>query len=127
MLRDSHAFSGFSTNDIDAARRFYGETLGLDASDGEMGTLDLHLGKDTHVFIYPKDNHEPATYTVLNFPVEDIDHAVDELSGKGVTFERYEGFEQDAKGIARSERPEDGPSIAWFKDPAGNILSVLEA
>ena len=126
MFRDSHAFSGFSTNDIDAARRFYGETLGLNVGTGEMGTLDLNIGNGSHVFIYPKDNHEPATYTVLNFPVDDIDQAVDALTGKGVTFERYEAFEQDAKGIARSDKPEDGPSIAWFKDPAGNILSVLE-
>jgi catechol 2,3-dioxygenase-like lactoylglutathione lyase family enzyme len=126
MLRDSHAFSGFSTNDVEAARRFYGETLGLDVSNGEMGDLDLNVGNGNHVFVYPKDNHEPATYTVLNFPVDDIDAAVDGLAARGVTFERYEGFDQDAKGIARSARPEDGPSIAWFKDPAGNILSVLE-
>ena len=126
MLRDSHAFSGYSTNDIEAARRFYGETLGLEVSNGEMGTLDLNVGNGTHIFIYPKDNHEPATYTVLNFPVDDIEEAVDGLAGRGVTFERYEGFEQDAKGIARPASPEDGPPIAWFKDPAGNILSILE-
>jgi len=87
--------------------------------------LDLHLANGTHVFLYPKDNHEPATYTVLNFPVDDIDAVVDALIEKGVSFEKYDGFEQDEKGIARSNDPAQGPSIAWFKDPFGNILSVL--
>ena len=91
-----------------------------------MGGLQLDFGSGTDVFIYPKDNHEPASFTVLNFAVADIDEAVDELIEKGVKFERYEGFEQDDKGIARSVSPDDGPSIAWFKDPAGNILSVLQ-
>lgn len=125
MLQDSKAFSGFSTNDIPKAKEFYGQTLGLEASE-EDGTLQLHLAGGTNVFIYPKENHEPATYTVLNFPVNDIDQAVDELSDKGVAFERYKGFEQDEKGIARGKTSGMGPDIAWFKDPAGNILSVLQ-
>jgi catechol 2,3-dioxygenase-like lactoylglutathione lyase family enzyme len=124
MFKDSKAFSGFAVKDLDAAKTFYGETLGLDARMGEMGNLDLHLGGGQTVFIYPKDDHVPATYTILNFPVADIDAAVDQLIAAGVTMERYEGpdFNQDAKGIMRG----NGPSIAWFKDPAGNILSVLQ-
>ena len=121
MLKDSNAFSGFSSNEIAACKRFYGETLGLEVTD-EMGGLGLHLAGGGEVFIYPKDNHEPATFTVLNFPVEDIEAAVDRLTAAGVAFERYDGFEQDEKGIARGD---EGPAIAWFKDPAGNILSVL--
>jgi catechol 2,3-dioxygenase-like lactoylglutathione lyase family enzyme len=121
MLKDSKAFSGFSSNDIPASKRFYGETLGLDVSE-EMSGLGLHLAGGVEVFIYPKEDHVPATFTVLNFPVEDINAAVDKLTAAGVTFERYEGFEQDEKGIARGD---EGPTIAWFKDPAGNILSVL--
>jgi catechol 2,3-dioxygenase-like lactoylglutathione lyase family enzyme len=123
MLRDSKAFSGFSSNDIPACTRFYGDTLGLDVSE-EMGGLGLHLAGGGEVFIYPKENHEPATFTVLNFPVDDIDEAVDRLTAAGIAFERYDGFDQDEKGIARSDG--EGPSIAWFKDPAGNILSVLQ-
>ena len=122
MFKESKAFSGFSSNDIPASKRFYGETLGLDVSD-EMGGLGLHLAGGGEVFVYPKDNHVPATFTVLNFPVADIEAAVDRLIEAGVTFERYEGFEQDEKGIARGE---ERPAIAWFKDPAGNILSVLQ-
>jgi catechol 2,3-dioxygenase-like lactoylglutathione lyase family enzyme len=122
MLKDSKAFSGFSSNDIPASKRFYGETLGLDVSE-EMGGLGLHLAGGAEVFIYPKDDHAPATFTVLNFPVEDIEAAVDRLTEAGVTFERYDGFDQDEKGIARAE---EGPAIAWFEDPAGNILSVLQ-
>ena len=125
MLRSSHSFSGFSTNDIDKAREFYGQTLGLQTSEA-MGALMLDLPGGGRVFIYPKDNHEPATFTVLNFPVADIDAAVDALAGGGVTFERYEGLEQDERGIARGRAVGQGPDIAWFKDPAGNILSVLE-
>ena len=121
MFKDSKAFSGFSSNEIEASKRFYGETLGLDVTD-EMGGLGLHFAGGGEVFIYPKDNHEPATFTVLNFPVEDIEAAVDRLTAAGVTFERYDGFDQDEKGIARGQ----GPAIAWFTDPAGNILSVLE-
>jgi catechol 2,3-dioxygenase-like lactoylglutathione lyase family enzyme len=125
MLKDSKAFSGFSVNDIGKAKDFYGKTLGVDVADGEMGSLDLKLAGGTHVFIYPKETHEPATYTVLNFPVANVEKAVDGLSAKGVKFEHYGSpeFAQDRKGISRGS---DGPAIAWFKDPAGNILSVLE-
>jgi catechol 2,3-dioxygenase-like lactoylglutathione lyase family enzyme len=121
MLRDSAAFSGFSTNDIDAARRFYRETLGVEVRD-DHGMLDLRLAGGQRVLIYPKDDHEPATFTVLNFEVPDIDAAVDQLAAKGVAFERYEGMGQDDKGIARQYPP----PIAWFKDPAGNILAVIQ-
>jgi len=123
MLRTSTAYSGFSSNDLGKAKQFYGDTLGLEVAD-ERGMLSLHLDGGRTVLIYPKDNHEPATFTILNFPVPDIDKVVDELAGKGVKFERYEGFNQDDRGIARPERSEDGPAIAWFRDPAGNILSV---
>jgi predicted enzyme related to lactoylglutathione lyase len=122
MLHDSHAFSGFSTNDIEKARTFYGETLGLDITE-QMGVLNVSFAGGGVTVIYPKDDHEPATFTVLNFPVDDIDAAVDRLVAAGVTMERYEGLGQDERGIAR-EYP---PLIAWFKDPAGNILSVLES
>jgi catechol 2,3-dioxygenase-like lactoylglutathione lyase family enzyme len=121
MLTDSHAFSGFSTNDIEGCRAFYSDTLGLPVSD-ENGMLDLRLAGGAHVLIYPKDDHQPATYTCLNFPVTDIDATVDALTKRGVTFERYEGFEQDDRGVMRG----NGPPIAWFTDPAGNILSVIE-
>jgi len=122
MLADSKAFSGFAVPDIEAARRFYGDTLGLNVEviDGP-GLLTMHLAGDRPVLIYPKSDFEPASYTILNFPVDDIDAAVDELTARGVQFERYDGFEQDEKGIARG----NGPDIAWFKDPAGNVLSVL--
>ena len=122
MLKESKAFSGYSADDIPAAKQFYGETLGLTTTE-EMGALALHLGGGGDVFIYPKDDHAAATFTVLNFPVEDIDAAVDRLAAAGVSFERYDGFDQDEKGIARGD---EGPKIAWFKDPAGNILAVLE-
>ena len=122
MLRDSHAFSGFSTNDIPRAKQFYGETLGLEVTD-ENGMLTLELAGGGRVLIYPKENHEPASFTVLNFPVADVDAAVDQLTAAGVTFERYPGFNQDERGIMRDQ----GPPIAWFKDPAGNVLAVLEA
>jgi catechol 2,3-dioxygenase-like lactoylglutathione lyase family enzyme len=122
MLRNSPAFSGFSTNDIPAAKDFYGQTLGVDVAE-ENGMLTLKLGGGHSVLIYPKDNHEPATYTTLNFPVDDIDAAVDWLTGRGITFEEYgEDFGQDERGIMRDQ----GPPIAWFKDPAGNILSVIK-
>jgi catechol 2,3-dioxygenase-like lactoylglutathione lyase family enzyme len=122
MLADSKAFSGFAVPDIEEARRFYGETLGLNVELMEgPGLLNLHLAEDRPTLIYPKPDFEPATYTILNFPVDDVDAAVDELTSRGVQFERYDGFDQDEKGIARG----DGPEIAWFKDPAGNILSVL--
>ena len=122
MLRDSPAFSGFSANDIDAERRFYADVLGVNVEE-ENGMLNLHLGGGQTVLIYPKDDHRAATFTVLNFRVPNIDEAVDQLTAKGVTFERYEGMGQDDKGIAR-EYP---PPIAWFKDPAGNIVSLLQA
>jgi catechol 2,3-dioxygenase-like lactoylglutathione lyase family enzyme len=124
MFKESKAFSGFSVDDIAKARDFYGKTLGVDVSDSQMGALDLSLAGGAHVFIYPKENHQPATYTVLNFPVADVEKAVDQLMAKGVKFEQYNmpEFAQDKKGIARG----DGQTIAWFKDPAGNILSVLE-
>ena len=121
MLKDKPAFSGFSTNDIEAAKRFYGETLGVDVSDVH-GMLNLKLAGGQRVLIYPKDDHVPATFTVLNFEVADIDAAVDDLAAKGVAFERYEDAGQDAKGIARQYPP----PIAWFKDPAGNVLSVIQ-
>ena len=122
MLGNSKAFSGFAVVDLDVARKFYGETLGLDVSlENEL--LTLKLAGDRPTLVYPKPDFQPATYTILNFPVEDIDAAVDELSSRGVRFERYDGFEQDEKGISRTE---NGPPIAWFKDPAGNIIAVLE-
>jgi catechol 2,3-dioxygenase-like lactoylglutathione lyase family enzyme len=121
MLGDSHAFSGFSTNDIPKTKDFYAGTLGLQVTE-ENGMLTLHLGGGGTVIVYPKPNHEPASFTVLNFPVEDIDQAVDKLGAAGVQFERYEGTNQDQRGIHR----EFGPAIAWFKDPAGNILAVLQ-
>jgi predicted enzyme related to lactoylglutathione lyase len=123
MLAKSKAFSGFAVDDIDRAREFYAETLGLEVADEEMGVLTLKLAGDRPTLVYPKPDFTPATYTILNFPVEDIDAAVDELVSRGVRFERYEGFEQDEKGIARGP---EGPPIAWFTDPAGNILAVLE-
>jgi catechol 2,3-dioxygenase-like lactoylglutathione lyase family enzyme len=122
MFRETKAFGGFSVDDIPEARKFYEETLGLDVSE-EFGMLTLHIHEGGNIMIYPKENHSPATYTILNFPVEDIGRAVDQLSEHGVIFERYEGFAQDEKGIARGD---EGPAIAWFTDPAGNILSVLE-
>ncbi len=122
MFTKTNAFSSFAVDDIDAARSFYSEKLGLRVTDGEMGFITLELAGDRPTMIYPKPDYTPATYTVLNFPVEDVDAAVDELSGRGVEFERYEGFDQDERGIARG----DGPDIAWFKDPAGNILAVLK-
>jgi len=123
MFRETKAFSGFSVNDIPAARQFYGEVLGLDARESN-DMLELHVAGGNAVLVYPKEDHEPATFTVLNFPVRDIEQAVDELTGKGVSFERYgPDFEQDDKGIAHNA----GPKIAWFKDPAGNVLSVMES
>jgi catechol 2,3-dioxygenase-like lactoylglutathione lyase family enzyme len=115
-----------STNDIEAAREFYGSTLGLAVADGGMGAILVTLDTGAVIYIYPKVDHTPAAYTALNFPVDDIDSAVDELTAKGVTFERYEGAYQDDKGIARGKSVNRGPDIAWFTDPAGNILSVME-
>lgn len=121
MLHDSHAFAGFSTNDIPAAKRFYAETLGLQVEE-RNGMLTLRLAGGGSVLMYPKDGHEPATFTVLNFPVPDVDAAVDGLVERGVAIERYPDSGQDEKGISRGW----GPAIAWFRDPAGNILSVLQ-
>ena len=121
MLGESKAFSGFAVGDIEAARRFYADTLGLKVTE-ENGMLTLHLAGERPTLVYPKEDHEPATYTILNFPVDDIDAAVDALMEKGVAFELYEGAPQDDKGIMR----EYGPPIAWFRDPAGNVLSVIK-
>jgi catechol 2,3-dioxygenase-like lactoylglutathione lyase family enzyme len=123
MFSNTPAFSGFAVDDLDTARSFYRDTLGLEVTDEEMGILTLHLAGDRPTMIYPKPDFEPATYTILNFQVGDVEAAVDELSSRGVEFERYDGFDQDEKGIAHT--PDSGPDIAWFKDPAGNILSVL--
>jgi catechol 2,3-dioxygenase-like lactoylglutathione lyase family enzyme len=123
MFSNTPAFSGFAVDDLDAARSFYRDTLGLEVTDEEMGILSLRLAGDRPTMIYPKPDFEPATYTILNFQVGDVEAAVDELGSRGVQFERYDDFEQDEKGIART--PGGGPDIAWFKDPAGNILSVL--
>ena len=123
MLKESKAFSGFSVNDILKAKDFYGRTLGLEVSESH-GLLTLHLGGGTNVLIYPKPNHSPATFTMLNFPVENVDESVDELAKRGVRFEIYDesDIKTDEKGIMRG----NGPTIAWFKDPAGNDLSVIE-
>jgi catechol 2,3-dioxygenase-like lactoylglutathione lyase family enzyme len=123
MFRDTRAFSGFAVPDTDAARDFYGGTLGLEVTE-ENGLLTLHVAGDRPILVYPKPDHEPATYTILNFPVADVDRAVDELTAAGVRFEVYDGddLRTDERGVFRGE----GPTIAWFRDPAGNILSVLE-
>jgi len=123
MLGDSHSFASYSTDDVAKAREFYGDTLGLVASDDD-GLLNVHLPDGGRLLIYPKADHQAAAFTVLNFAVDDLVRTVDELAARGVTFERYEAFEHDERGIAT---PEGGPTIAWFKDPAGNILSVLQA
>jgi catechol 2,3-dioxygenase-like lactoylglutathione lyase family enzyme len=123
MLKDSKAFSGFSTGDIPKTKEFYAGTLGLDVAESH-GVLTLRLAGGNNVLIYPKPNHVAATFTVLNFPVRDVDRAIDELTKRGVRFETYDlsGLKTDEKGIMRG----NGPTIAWFKDPAGNILSVVE-
>jgi predicted enzyme related to lactoylglutathione lyase len=122
MFADTKAFSGFAVDDIEAARRFYGETLGIKTTEAN-GIVTLHLaGGERPTIVYPKPGHVPAEYTILNFPVDDIDAAVDALVGRRVSFERYPGMEQDERGVMRA----GGPFIAWFKDPAGNVLSVLQ-
>jgi len=123
MFKDTQAFSGFSVNDIPRAKQFYAETLGLNVSE-EYGMLQLQLATGATVLVYPKENHEPASFTILNFPVADVEGAVDRLTEAGVPFEHYDEGElqTDEKGIFRGE----GPTIAWFRDPAGNIISVLE-
>jgi catechol 2,3-dioxygenase-like lactoylglutathione lyase family enzyme len=125
MFADTKAFSGFAVDDLQKAREFYGETLGVKTTvlDEENGLMTLHLAGGRDTLVYRKPDFTPATYTILNFQVDDVDRAVDELAARGVRFERYDGFEQDEKGISRGG---GGPLIAWFKDPAGNILSVLE-
>lgn len=128
MFKDAPVFSGFSTNDIGAAKRFYGDTLGLRVEENTEGLTIKFANGGSH-FIYPKDNHEPATFTVLNLLVKDIDQAVDKLVELGIHIERYDdvlGIESDEKGIMRGKDANRGPNIAWFKDPAGNILSVIE-
>ena len=124
MFKDSPAFSSFSVNDLQKAKEFYGQTLGLDVKQTPEG-LELHLADGNTTFLYPKPNHTPASFTVLNFPVDDIEEAVEELNNLGIRLEHYNlpDLKTDDKGIARGE---EGPQIAWFKDPAGNILSVLE-
>lgn len=129
VFTTTNAFSSFSVDDLDAARQFYGETLGLKVTDSDMGTLDLTFGNGARVFVYPKPNHEPATFTVLNFDVDDIDKAVDELNARGVTTKIYADDEipdlpNDAKGIARDD--ENSMAIAWFKDPAGNVIALMQ-
>lgn len=128
MLENSRAFSGIAVRDLDLAREFYGETLGLPVSilDAENGLMELGLAGDRPTLVYRSPDATPASYTVLNFPVDDIDDAVDKLASRGVSFERYEGFEQDEKGVMRGIASGSGPDIAWFKDPSGNVLSVLQ-
>ncbi|MEU3727005.1 VOC family protein [Streptomyces sp. NPDC031705] len=123
MFTNTKAFSGFAVNDLQRAREFYSETLGLRVTEEQNGMLTLHIAGGTEILVYPKEDHAPAGFTVLNFPVDDIDAAVEELAGRGVRFERYSGFEHDDKGIVRAE---GGPKIAWFTDPAGNVFSVLQ-
>ena len=121
ILGESHGFSGFSSNDIQKSREFYSDRLGLGVTEAH-GMLTLNLAGGAKVIIYPKPDHEPASFTVLNFPVKDVDQAVDRLIEAGVEFEHYQGMNLDERGIMRGQ----GPTIAWFKDPAGNILSVLQ-
>jgi catechol 2,3-dioxygenase-like lactoylglutathione lyase family enzyme len=121
LSRHAQPFSGFAVDDIPQAERFYRETLGMAVSE-EHGLLRLHIGEGTSILVYPKPDHTPASFTILNIPVADIDAAVDALARRGVTFERYDGIEADERGIVRG----GGPYIAWFKDPAGNVLSVLQ-
>jgi catechol 2,3-dioxygenase-like lactoylglutathione lyase family enzyme len=121
MFANTKAYSGIGVNDMQKARQFYGETLGLRTSE-EYGLLWLHLASDRDTLVYEQSSATPASYTILNFQVDDIDSAVDELIARGVHFERYDGMNQDSRGVFRDE----GPYIAWFKDPAGNVLSVLQ-
>jgi predicted enzyme related to lactoylglutathione lyase len=124
MFTSSKAFGGFSVDDISRAKQFYGDTLGLKISDDDMGFINLHLESGGTVMVYPKDNHVPATFTILNFAVDDVVSAVDDLNARGITTKIYDDDDlpTDEKGISRG----DGPEIAWFKDPAGNVLSVLK-
>lgn len=122
MFTNSKAFSGFAVKELDAAKTFYGETLGLEVKDQPMGTLGIGLGSGATVMVYHKPDFVPATYTILNFPVPDVDAAVDQLTAAGIQMQRYPGMDQDEKGISRGR----GPTIAWFTDPSGNILAVLD-
>jgi catechol 2,3-dioxygenase-like lactoylglutathione lyase family enzyme len=121
MFTNTKAFSGFAVDDVPKAKKFYSESLGLRVSD-EYGMLSLHIAGEWDILVYPKPDYTPASFTILNFPVDDIEKAVDELIERGARFERYDGFEQDDRGIFRG----GGPLIAWFKDPAGNVLSVIQ-
>jgi catechol 2,3-dioxygenase-like lactoylglutathione lyase family enzyme len=121
MFTNTKAFSGFAVDDVDKARAFYADTLGLEVTE-DNGILTLHIAGDRPTIVYPRPDHKPADYTILNFPVDDIEQAVDDLTARGVQFERYEGFDQDERGIFHG----GGPLIAWFKDPAGNVLSVIK-
>jgi catechol 2,3-dioxygenase-like lactoylglutathione lyase family enzyme len=121
MFTNTKAFSGFAVDDVDKARAFYADTLGLEVTE-DNGILTLHIAGDRPTIVYPRPDHKPADYTILNFPVDDIEQAVDDLAARGVQFERYEGFDQDERGIFHG----GGPLIAWFKDPAGNVLSVIK-
>ena len=126
MFKDTKAFSSFSVDNLQKAKKFYGETLGLEVSEAYGGRLlELHIGGGRNILIYPKDNHTPATFTILNFPVENLEQSVDDLTKRGVRFEIYNesDIKTDEKGISLSD---EGPKIAWFKDPAGNVLSMLE-
>ncbi|KAA9038158.1 VOC family protein [Ginsengibacter hankyongi] len=123
MLKRAKAFSGFSVNDLQKAKKFYSEILGLEVVDNPMGLIELQIEGSNKILIYPKPNHAPATFTILNFPVDSIEQAVAELTARGVVFEQYKELKTDEKGISRNP---PGPKIAWFKDPAGNILSVIE-
>ncbi|KQR67339.1 VOC family protein [Pedobacter sp. Leaf176] len=125
MLKNSKGFSSFSVNDVPKAKDFYQNSLGLTVKDNPMGLIELEIPGSSNVLVYPKPNHEPATFTVLNFPVDDIEATVDDLTNKGISFEQYdeEYLKTDEKGISKDN---GGPSIAWFKDPAGNILSVIQ-
>ena len=122
MFEKAKAYSGFSVDDLERARQFYEGTLGLNLTE-ENGMLGLHIDGGGDILIYPKPDHTPATFTILNFPVDDIEQAVDDLTGSGIDMVRYEGMSQDEKGIMRGD---EGPPIAWFLDPAGNVLSVLQ-
>lgn len=126
MFKNSNAFSSFSVNDLEAAKKFYGEVLGLEVKDNPMGVMELHIKDSSNIMVYPKPDHQPATFTVLNILVPELELAVDALIVKGITFEQYhnEYLNTDAKGIMRGDG--HGPDIAWFKDPAGNILSLIE-
>ena len=133
IFRDAPIFASFAVKDLEPARQFYGRTLGLDVRDDkEMGILEIHSPDKSHVLVYPKPDHQPAVFTVLNLQVHDIDEAVDALTSAGVKFERYDtkDMKTDAKGVVRGDTQRDGtkgPSIAWFRDPSGNIVSVMES